>query len=189
MPCPAPVENPFVVDVSSTLGAVLFGSFLSAAVWGASTLQAFMYFMNYGSDRASLKIMVSALWVIDTANEILVIKSNWRCLILEYGRISCLSVEQPELMHHTWVESMLVFGVQLYFIRRIYLFSKKKWIFLAFLVLLSSWQMAGTVVYQILGYGHPLETLSTQREVGVNMSLRAAAVVVDFIVTISMVYL
>ncbi|THH21275.1 hypothetical protein EW146_g256 [Bondarzewia mesenterica] len=214
MSCPAPVENPFILDLSPSYGATLFGSFLSSAVWGASSLQTFLYFMNYESDPLSLKIIVSVLWVLDTANEILVLKSSeyhglvsqrspftvttcsdWRCLILEYGRISCLSVSQPELMHHTWVEAMVVFAVQFYFIRRIYLFTKKKWLFPACLVILSSWQLigcatsVGTVVYQIVGYGRGLATLSTTREVGINISLRAAAVVVDVAVTISMVYL
>ncbi|THH21273.1 hypothetical protein EW146_g254 [Bondarzewia mesenterica] len=189
MSCPIPDENPIILNLTSTSGALLFGSFLSCVVWGASSFQTFLYFMNYESDPTSLKVMVSVLWVLDTANEILVLKSNWLILILEYGRISNLTVSQPELMHHTWVEAMVVFAVQSYFIRRIYLFTKKKWLFPACLVILSSWQLIGTVVYQIIGYGRPLATLSTQREVGINMSLRGAAVVVDVAVTISMVYL
>jgi len=153
-------------------------------------MQTFLYFFHYDSDPVLLKLLVGGLWITDTANEILVLKSNWRILISEYGRISNLTQAQPELMNHTWVEAILVFAVQLYFIRRIWLFSgKKRWLFPACLALLSSWQIVGTVVYQIIGYGRPLTVLSTEREIGINISLRGAAVAVDVLVTISMVYL
>jgi len=153
-------------------------------------MQTFLYFFHYESDPGLLKLLVGGLWVTDTANEILILKSNWRILISEYGRISNLKVSQPELMQHTWVEAIVIFAVQLYFIRRIWLFSsKKRWFFPACLALLSSWQLVGIVVYQIIGYGRALSVLSTRREIGLNISLRAAAATVDVIVTISMVYL
>lgn len=34
-----PIENLFIVDASSSYGALLAGSFLSSAIWGVSSLQ------------------------------------------------------------------------------------------------------------------------------------------------------
>ncbi|KAF5388330.1 hypothetical protein D9615_000803 [Tricholomella constricta] len=113
------------INIMSSYGYSLLGSFFLSALWGASTLQVFIYFMNSAdSDPTAVNVLIACLWVLDTVNEILVLKSNWPVLILNYGKLAGLAEIQPELMHHIWVQSIVVFVVQMYFIRRIYTFGK-----------------------------------------------------------------
>ncbi|KAJ4478444.1 hypothetical protein J3R30DRAFT_3429337 [Lentinula aciculospora] len=186
------VAEPAVVAINlmSTFGAVLVGSFLSSILWGVSTFQVFLYFMTYyDSDSWKIKVLVAFLWACDTANEVLITKANFRVPILNWGDVAGINNQQLELMDHTVTEALVIILVQGWFIRRIYLFNKRRWMMSVLMLVLSSWLMIGTIVYLVFGYGRFISTLSTQKEVALNMTLRAAAVVVDVAISINMIYL
>ncbi|KAK0184109.1 hypothetical protein F5146DRAFT_1145740 [Armillaria mellea] len=172
-----PTENPIVVDLTSTYGALLVGSWLACAMWGVSSLQV----------------------VFNTTNGILILKGQWNVLIHQYGRIEGLEEAPLELLHHIWVETIVIVIVQLYFIRRIYIFSKQmfhskmqKYTTIACVVittLLSSWQLVVVFVYLITVYGKPLEAVSAPLMVGFNISYMSVSVAVDVSVSLSMIFL
>ncbi|KAJ7087141.1 hypothetical protein C8R44DRAFT_820367, partial [Mycena epipterygia] len=186
-------ENPIILDITTSFGASIAGSWLSSAMWGISSLQVFIYFMQSGeTDPTPLRLMISALWLLDTINAILIFKGNWRVLVHQYGRIAGLSEIQPELFIHTWFEVVVIFVVQIYFIRRIYLFAKKT--------------IIRTYTAKLLGYVFLVVMVLYPRGMAVqiwnicccslnpsalvlNISLRVAAVVVDVTVAVCMVYL
>ncbi|KAF5388332.1 hypothetical protein D9615_000801 [Tricholomella constricta] len=83
-------------NIMTSYGYSLLGSFFSSAIWGASSLQVFIYFMNSAdSDPTAVNVLIACLWVLDTVNEILVLKSNWPVLILNYGKLAGLLEIQP----------------------------------------------------------------------------------------------
>ncbi|KAJ4000455.1 hypothetical protein F5050DRAFT_498852 [Lentinula boryana] len=179
-----------VINLMSTFGAVMVGSFLSAILWGISTFQVYLYFVTYyDSDSWKMKALIAFLWACDTANEVLIIKANFRVPILNWGDVSGINNQQLELMDHTVTEALVIILVQGWFIRRIYLFNKGRWYMALLMFVLSCWLMIGTIVYLIFGYGRFISTLSTQKEVALNMTLRAAAVVVDIAIAVNMIYL
>ncbi|PBK64935.1 hypothetical protein ARMSODRAFT_1087624 [Armillaria solidipes] len=195
-----PTENPIILDLTSTYGSLLVGSWLACAMWGVSSLQVFIYYMSSGNvDPRFLRILIGALWVFDTTNGILILKGQWNVLIHQYGRIEGLEEAPPEIMHHIWVETIVIVIVQLYFIRRIYIFSKQtfrskmqKYITVAFIVImimLSSWQLVVVIVYLINVYGKPLKVVSTPLIVGFNISYMSVSVAVDVAVSLSMIFL
>ncbi|KAJ3722820.1 hypothetical protein DFJ43DRAFT_1158285 [Lentinula guzmanii] len=183
-----------VINLMSTFGAVMVGSFLSSILWGISTFQVYLYFVTYyDSDSWKMKALIAFLWACDTANEVLIIKANFRVPILNWGTFPALTTSnfesQSELMDHTVTEALVIILVQGWFIRRIYLFNKGRWYMALLMLVLSCWLMIGTIVYLIFGYGRFISTLSTQKEVALNMTLRAAAVVVDIAIAVNMIYL
>ncbi|KAK0431020.1 hypothetical protein EV421DRAFT_2041483 [Armillaria borealis] len=195
-----PTENPIILDLTSTYGSLLVGSWLACAMWGVSSLQVFIYYMNSGNiDPRFLRILVHSGTVFDTTNGILILKGQWSVLIHQYGRIEGLEEAPPEIMHHIWVETIVIVIVQLYFIRRIYIFSKhtfrsktQKYITVAFIVImimLSSWQLVVVIVYLINVYGKPLKVVSTPLIVGFNISYMSVSVAVDVAVSLSMIFL
>ncbi|PBK95032.1 hypothetical protein ARMGADRAFT_1163742 [Armillaria gallica] len=197
---PVATENPITLDLTSSYGSLLVGSWLACAMWGVSSLQVFIYYMNSGNiDPRFLRILVGVLWVFDTTNGILILKGQWRVLIHQYGRIQGLEETPLELLHHIWVETIVIVIVQLYFIRRIYTFSKQtlhskmqKYTAVAFIVIvimLSSWQLVVVFVYLINVYGKPLEVVSTPLIVGFNISYLSVSVAVDVVVSFSMIFL
>ncbi|KAJ7142761.1 hypothetical protein C8R44DRAFT_761054 [Mycena epipterygia] len=183
-----PTENPIILDITTNFGASLVGSWLSSAMWGISSLQV-QVALSGETDPTPLRLMACVLSrLLDTTNAILVVKGNWRVLAHQYGRIA-------GFQFHACFE-VVIFVVQIYLIRRIYLFAKKTiirtsiakllgYVFLVVMVVLAAWQF----IYQIYGHGTSLATLSTPRLVGLNISLRATAVAVDGTIAICMVYL
>ncbi|TFY55790.1 hypothetical protein EVG20_g9188, partial [Dentipellis fragilis] len=151
----APIpENPIVVNVGDSYGCMMVGGFLSCMIWGVSCLQTFLYYSNYWDidswqkktlvRRAAVSLslslslslqlarspapalQVACLWVLDTVNEILLLKPRtshaarypvpglacqsdcvmlcvccggpvWPVLIANFGSIAGLSKIQPEL--------------------------------------------------------------------------------------------
>ncbi|KAL0064764.1 hypothetical protein AAF712_008311 [Marasmius tenuissimus] len=200
--CPLPVftENPIILDITPFYGAIQVGSFLSAAVWGISSLQVFLYFMHSAErDSGMLKALVGALWCVDTTNQILTLKGGWKVLIQEYGRIAGLSENQSELLHHTWLEAIVIFAVQMYFVHRIFKFGSKiirepvqKASLVAFcgaMVLAVIWQPVGIIVYLAGAFNKPLAEQAKPFFINMNMSMRAAAVGVDVAIAICMMFL
>ncbi|KAG5718711.1 hypothetical protein E4T56_gene16590 [Termitomyces sp. T112] len=196
--CPLPADNPFVLDIQDFYGYNLIGSFFSSAIWGISCLQLFIYYLHSESDSAFLKTLLASLWVLDTANEILILKSNWPVLILQYGRIANLAKIQPELINHIWVEFIVSLVVQLYFIHRIYKFSlavlrgMKSKLLLGAIALLTFLAVAQTVcmiVYVVFSYGKPIAVIGNKRQIAINLTIRGLSVVVDVSIAIAMVYL
>ncbi|KAJ3785738.1 hypothetical protein GGU10DRAFT_375550 [Lentinula aff. detonsa] len=192
-----------VINLMSTFGAVMVGSFLSSILWGISTFQVYLYFVTYyDSDSWKMKALIAFLWACDTANEVLIIKANFRVPILNWGDVSGINNQQLELMDHT-VTEVLPFTqcragagfMNVDFCRRPLLLywskavNKGRWYMALLMLILSCWLMIGTIVYLIFGYGRFISTLSTQKEVALNMTLRAAAVVVDIAIAVNMIYL
>ncbi|KAK0460562.1 uncharacterized protein EV420DRAFT_1532945 [Desarmillaria tabescens] len=198
--CPVPTENPIILDLTSSYGSLLVGSWLACAMWGVSSLQVFIYYMNSANvDPRFLKFLIGALWMFDTTNELLILKAQWRGLIHQYGRIEGLGETPVELLHHIWVETIVIVIVQLYFIRRIYIFSKQTFCskkqkrttvaFMVIMVMLSSWQLVVVFVYLINVYGKPLEVVFSPLIVGLNFSYLSVSVAVDVVVSFSMIFL
>ncbi|KAH0582165.1 hypothetical protein H2248_011817 [Termitomyces sp. 'cryptogamus'] len=197
--CPLPAENPHIINIQNTYGYNLIGAFFSSAVWGVSCLQLFLFFVNSELDSAFLKTLLVSLWILDTANEILILMSNWPVLILQYGRIAGLKETQPELMSHAWIEYLMGMVVQIYFIHRIYKLSitmlpvgiKFNMILgtIILLLILSIAQPVLAIAYVVDGYGKPLSIIGSKREIHIALMIRGLSVFVDVCIAIAMVYL
>ncbi|KAJ6511529.1 hypothetical protein C8R47DRAFT_737566 [Mycena vitilis] len=185
---------PVVLDLNlqSTYGTLLIGCFLSAAVWGVSFVQTFLYFMMYERDSRKLKFSYCQS-VIDTANEIVVLKSVWPALILHWGRVDILGKSEGtiELIHHVWVAAIVAAVVQSYYTWRIYTLSGRKRLIPCLLIPLIAWQIIGLGPYNFLALGHAAVSAGkqTQQLTAVAISLRATGAAADILITVSMIYL
>ncbi|KAK0207506.1 hypothetical protein IW262DRAFT_1469460 [Armillaria fumosa] len=159
--CPVPTENPIILDLTSSYGSFLVGSWLACAMWGMSSLQVFIYYMNSSNvDLLFLRILVCSGMAFDTNNGILILKGQWHVLIHQYGRIEGLEETPLELLHHLWVETIVITLLEVV-----------------------------VFVYLINVYGKPLEVISTPLIVGFNISYLSASVAVDVVVSFSMIFL
>ncbi|KAJ6562494.1 hypothetical protein B0H19DRAFT_1375558 [Mycena capillaripes] len=181
------------LNLQSTYGTLLIGCFLSAAVWGVSFVQTFLYFMMYDKDPLKLKLLIMFLIVTDTANEILVLRSVWPGLILHWGRVDVLGKSEGtiELIHHVWVAAIVAAAVQSYYTWRIYTLSGRKRLIPCLLISLIAWQIIGLGPYNFLALGHAAVSAGkqTQELTAVAISLRASGAAADIIITGTMIYL
>jgi len=184
-------ENPIIVDLTTTYGCMLVGCFLSCIMWGISSLQAFLYFSMYDTDSRRKKLLVAFLWVFDTGNQIVVLKSLWPVLIKNWGSVVGLSRILPELTHHAWIAQVLVFCVQMYFTHRIYIFSGKKKLFPICMIILSAFQLIILIPYDIITYagGAKAENLATHTATSMVITLRAVTAFEDAALALYMIYL
>ncbi|KAF8185502.1 hypothetical protein K438DRAFT_1973812 [Mycena galopus ATCC 62051] len=150
------------LNLQSTYGVLLIGSFFSTAVWGISVI----YFMMYEKDPWKLKFLILVLMTIDTANEILVLRSVWPGLILHWGRVDVLGKSEGtiELIHHVWVAAIIAAAVQSYYTRRIYILSGRKCLIPCLLMPLIAWQIIGLGPYNFLAFRHAAVSAGKQTQ-------------------------
>ncbi|KJA22863.1 hypothetical protein HYPSUDRAFT_201929 [Hypholoma sublateritium FD-334 SS-4] len=163
------VENPIIVDLSTTYGGVLVGISLSSIIYGISCLQTFIYSMHCDTDSKYMKLLIAVLWLADTANQLTLIIGAWPVLIRQYGRIAGLSVIQPPLLVRNFCRALYTVihsnGAQFPSAPRL------------------------GIVYLVKGIGKPLAVLGAPTEINVGTVLRASAVAIDVFLAGGMMYL
>ncbi|KAH9918275.1 uncharacterized protein B0H18DRAFT_1031817 [Fomitopsis serialis] len=183
-------DNPIVLNLQNSYGALMIGSFFSCAVWGMSCLQVCWYFYHYGSsDRRSLKLLVVFLCIASTVDEILLLECMWPVLILRWGKVEGLSVIQEGMVQHVWLVGMISVCVQWFYLYRIYRFSGKRWLIPSIIAVISLWQLFVSIPQNIIIHrNHELATLSLGPSVALNISLRACSACVDIFIAVTMSY-
>ncbi|KAL4068621.1 hypothetical protein V8B97DRAFT_1918706 [Scleroderma yunnanense] len=87
-------------DLLNTLGNIIdelqsaefIGGMVSTTLYGITTLQTYLYFMNYPDDGVGVKLCVMIVWVLDTLHVSLKYDCSWVTLapISDYGIVSTL---------------------------------------------------------------------------------------------------
>jgi len=124
--------------LDSTMGVLYIGALLAMALWGASGIQLFQYYMNYPNDSASLKIFVFAVWALDTAHQGLITHTTYKYLISNFGDENYLDVVVRSVLDMTLISALICLAVQSFFLNRVWKLSRKNvyvTLFLASLVL------------------------------------------------------
>ncbi|RDB25722.1 hypothetical protein Hypma_006345 [Hypsizygus marmoreus] len=116
MDCPPPDPPPIGSEV------VLLP--FTGALWGATCVQTFMYFVHYSrNDRLPLKLLVVWLWMADTVHLILTLLGVYQLTVVHYGDLAFVSTISPNFL------TVVSCPVQLYFTYRIWIISGKNPLF------------------------------------------------------------
>jgi hypothetical protein len=153
-------------------------------------MQTTLYFFNYGSDRWPVKSLVVYLMTLSTVHQVLLLKSVFPVLITHWARVAGLSELQPELLHRIYIAPLIAIPTQLFFLYRIYICSRKNWIFPALMLPFVAWQLIGTIPYNAAVMSTTdLSVISLPRQVAISTSFRAVMAGVDIMIAIAMTYL
>lgn len=94
------------MGIPDELGPILIGGLVSAALYGITTLQTYVYFMHYVEDASTKKFLVAAVWVLDTLHVSLTCHILYYYMITNYGvptsleyNIWSLTVCTPQFPH------------------------------------------------------------------------------------------
>ncbi|KAI6104405.1 hypothetical protein F5141DRAFT_1237962 [Pisolithus sp. B1] len=79
------------VDLTNTWGAAFIGGMVTAVLYGITTLQTYLYFMNYPNDDVPTKLFVAAIWVLDTTHITLMCHALYYYLVSSYGVTTSLA--------------------------------------------------------------------------------------------------
>jgi len=137
------VEMAAIRSVNFTFGAVFDGAAISAALYGIACAQAVKYCRSFSNDRPLLRILVCAVWLLDTVQTLFVTHMLWYYLINRgadnpafflYANWSLISQVIPTEASVVLVES--------FFIRRMWILSERNKLTLL------------PVIPMLIGWGH-----------------------------------
>ncbi|GJE99482.1 hypothetical protein PsYK624_157460 [Phanerochaete sordida] len=129
-PGTAPPSGMPALDVNSTFGAVLVGGLVASVLYGITVLQAFSYYQQGAKNDGWLtRVVVAALWLIDTFDMALLSHIIYIYLVTNYGNPSALM--QPILWSmsaHLMTTATTEVIVRSMFSLRVWKLSGGKWV-------------------------------------------------------------
>ncbi|KAI6104368.1 hypothetical protein F5141DRAFT_1204199 [Pisolithus sp. B1] len=102
------------------------GGLVSIILYGTTTLQTYVYYMHYSEDTFAIKLLVAAIWIVDTLHVSFVCHVLYHYLITNYGIPTSLdyiiwSLPASVLMNDLAVlQIFMVSAIQCFFVHQIY---------------------------------------------------------------------
>ncbi|KAJ6494962.1 hypothetical protein DFH09DRAFT_1290488 [Mycena vulgaris] len=133
--------NPFSalpngVDISSHVNAVFVGIMLSLVLWGITLAQTWTYY-NLNKDGWMLRSLVGILFVLDTVSTYLTGDMAHFWLVQNFGNLAALATVPISSIVEVAVNVSVVFLVQMFFARRVYLLNQRRIVVPAIIVLFA----------------------------------------------------
>ncbi|KAI0753761.1 hypothetical protein C8Q74DRAFT_1373701 [Fomes fomentarius] len=175
-------------NLNVTVGALLIGCLITAVGYGVTTLQTYMYTSRFPRDPAYLKIIVSVLFILDTAHVALSWHAIYHYLVLNFGNYEALKNSVWSFNVTIILTTIITVIVHCFFARRVYILGNGNWFLTSLIIVLSIVRMIfGCYVSAQIFILKNLETLpfTLSPYVGTGLS---AGTLADFIVTGSLVY-
>ncbi|KAJ7033716.1 hypothetical protein C8F04DRAFT_1103942 [Mycena alexandri] len=109
-----------------TFGAGLFGGLLAIGMYGLTTSQTYLYFVEYPKDETWTRILVWALWALNTVHTALLVHLIYHYFIVNAFNAFELSQNVWSLPSSMVVHLIIAFLVMIYFLGVIFLFCTRK---------------------------------------------------------------
>ncbi|KAF9037131.1 hypothetical protein BJ165DRAFT_1558901 [Panaeolus papilionaceus] len=120
-----------------TYGSLLVGVIVAAMFQGMLMVQAYNYYENFPNDRMKNKVVVFLAVLLDTAHLILIIKAAYSSLVTNWGYLPSLGFAPIELNLHLIFTALSCLVAQLFFLERIWTFSRRNYWITWFLFILA----------------------------------------------------
>ncbi|KAJ7059420.1 hypothetical protein C8F01DRAFT_214589 [Mycena amicta] len=117
--------SPPPMDIVLTHGAVYIGVLFATFLQGILTVQAYVYYERFPEDKPWLKSLVAVVWTIDFAHLILVAYVPWHALVINWGNPAIFFSPNNVLSMQILLIGLPTLLCQMFFLRRLWLFSKK----------------------------------------------------------------
>ncbi|THH12067.1 hypothetical protein EW145_g236 [Phellinidium pouzarii] len=174
--------------LDNTYGCLFLGTTFTMALWGAGTLQLYVYYDRYwGSDMWWLKLFVFVVWVLDTVHQAFIIHCTYTDLVTNFADIESLEKLDTTIINIVILTALTSALVQTLFILRIWRLSKRNWILTGIISVL----VAGGIVPSILYFAKARHLMFTVQLLSIIYLERAFTVVAaftDVTITVVLVY-
>jgi len=137
--------------VKPTLGAILLGLVFSSTFFGVTLLQTYQYYDRYWNDTLWLKLFVALIFVLDVAQIVTVIHSNWWYLIQNYAMPQSLAIVPWSLGLEVGITTSIGLLVQGFFALRVYILSRGNYVVTGTIFALTLTQFILGVYYAAKG--------------------------------------
>ncbi|KAI6132276.1 hypothetical protein EV401DRAFT_2193451 [Pisolithus croceorrhizus] len=140
------------------------GGFISSMIYGITTLQTYMYYVHYPEDALTLKLLVAALWVLDTVHVSFMIHVFYYYLIATYGVPTSFEYVIWSIPGSDLMNVFIIFAVQCFFAHQIHYLchSQLKWWLTTPIMLFVLAQAGSGLVTDVLELINPNDNVATQ---------------------------
>jgi len=167
--------------IENTIGSLFIGWGISAIVFGILCTQAWAYFVRFPDDSIPNKFLVSCVWSLEVAHQIVIGITCWHYSVSNFG-----SAEQAFSERTPWsLSTMVLLGavigtiVKAYFGLRVYRLSKGNFLWAGIICSMSIAQLGTATSYAIRSTHTAVSQLVTIKTLGtVSLSLGAATDIV-----------
>lgn len=131
------------LDLNPTFGAIFIGIIFATFLEGVMTLQCYIYFSNFKSDRLFLRAIVAVVWFLDTLHIAFVVAMQYNYVITNYDNPNILAQATWQFDLSVILTTCVAFIIQSYFMWRTWVLTK-------------SYALTGTIFILILlslGFG------------------------------------
>lgn len=119
------VARPRIV-IDDTFGASFIGVLLTAMLYGITTLQTYFFYANYPEDRVENKLLVAAIWILDTTHMALTSLSMYHYLITNYANPPALATGHWSLYISVVINMIIALLAHIFFAIRIFRLSSRR---------------------------------------------------------------
>jgi len=167
---------PPVVILDNTFGAILIGVIVAGALWGVTCCQAFLYYHSYPKDTLPLKVLVGAVWALDTAHQALITHTAYTYLVTHFSQLAFLSQMVNSLVIEVFFNGFVTLLVQAFFAHRVWLLSKKNWFLTGLVSAFILGEFVAVMIYAIKGVKFTtLAQLGSLKTLSLSVNALAAA--------------
>ncbi|KAJ6594363.1 hypothetical protein B0H19DRAFT_1095160 [Mycena capillaripes] len=136
MSLPPPSSLPLGVNIGPFADAMFAGIMLSTFLWGITVVQTWNYFSTHSSnDGWMLKCFVAILFCLDTVTTVLTTDMAHIYLIENFGSLVILTTLPVAGVLEVGFNVVIVFLVELFFARRVYLLSQRHLVMPAIIII------------------------------------------------------
>lgn len=188
IPLPPAELVPVTSYVTSTIASLILGLTFSVILYGMSLVQVQVYILRYHrADRAANKIMVAVLWALDTLSIILVARSLYHIVVLQYGNPVQAAIIPWSLIAESETVGIITFLAHLFFTLQIFRANGARYLSAAIL-LLSLGAFFGDMIINIHTLLEPSrDTLAQPKMIIYASIVQALLVMTDISITTSLV--
>ncbi|KAI8969879.1 hypothetical protein BD414DRAFT_540897 [Trametes punicea] len=191
MACPADINALILsqIKLGPTIGVAYLGVAISSAIYGVTCIQTFQYFRSPKSitDMLFLKLIVIALWVLDSAHQAIIISILYHYLITNYANPAALLEAVWSIGTEIIVNAAIAFAVETFFVMRIWKLSRNTWVTSA-CMLFTVAHLTMNLVFPIRTFFYPGLVEAETKLKSTGSSGLGVAVLADVSISVAMVW-
>ncbi|KII93985.1 hypothetical protein PLICRDRAFT_411716 [Plicaturopsis crispa FD-325 SS-3] len=115
-------------SLDATIGALEIGTVISLSLFGACTVQAYVYYRNFPDDNRVVKALVASIWTLELVHTILVTHALYIITVKNYGHPEILLTPPKSLFVSVFFSGFITPLCQAFFAQRVHAVSRKLWI-------------------------------------------------------------
>ncbi|KAI8969883.1 hypothetical protein BD414DRAFT_502460 [Trametes punicea] len=191
MACPQDINAEILsqIELGPTIGVTYLGVAISCMIYGVTCIQTFQYYRSPKgiTDTLFLKLIVIALWLLDTAHQALIISIPYHYLILNYANPIALLTTVWSIPTEIIVNAVIAFTVETFFVLRIWKLSRNPFV-TAICMLFTVAHLTMNLVFPIRTFFYPNLVEAETKLKSTGSSGLGVAVVADVTISAAMVW-